>query len=105
MNLWYEEFTHLDLHLPTRLQKVFPSSGISHGDKQPMHCYQKNTAQFGGPRITPSSMPYVGMALEKIAATLKVHKWHAQNACAGLVNGLYEPYQSFSAAFMNNRTS
>ena len=34
------------------------------------------------------SMPYVGMTPEKMAATLKVHKWHARNVCARLVNSL-----------------
>ena len=33
-------------------------------------------------------------------ATLKVH---IENACAGLVKSLHEPYQSFLSAFMSNR--
>ena len=40
-----------------------------------------------------SSTPYVGMTPQKMVATLKVCKWHAQNVCARLVNGLHEPYQ------------
>ena len=50
-----------------------------------------------------SSMPYVGMAQEKMAATLNVHKWHTWNVCVRLVKGLYEPYQSLSSASMSNR--
>ena len=40
------------------------------------------------------STPYVGMAPKKMAATVKVHKWHAQNVCVRLVNGLHEPYHT-----------
>ena len=32
--------------------------------------------------------PYVGMALKKLAATIKVHKWHAQNVCIRSVKDL-----------------
>ena len=36
------------------------------------------------------------MAPNKMAATLKVHKWHNQNVCVRLVKGLHKPYQAFS---------
>ena len=32
-----------------------------------------------------SSTPYVGMAWEKMAVTLEVHKWHAPNVCITLI--------------------
>ena len=31
-----------------------------------------------------------------------MHKWHAQNVCVRLVNGLYEPYQALLGASMAN---
>ena len=34
---------------------------------------------------------YVGIGLEKMAATLRVHEWHAQNVCVRLFKGLHEP--------------
>ena len=34
---------------------------------------------------------------------VKSHKWHTWNICIKVVKGLYEPYQSLSSAFMNNR--
>ena len=51
-----------------------------------------------------SSTPYVGMTPKKMAATLKVYKWHARNVSVRLVNGLHEPYQVLSSASMGNRT-
>ena len=39
-----------------------------------------------------------------MAATLKVHKWHAWNVCIRLVEGLHEPYQILLSAFMDNGT-
>ena len=54
--------------------------------------------------IAYGSTPYVGMTPNKMAATLKVHKWHARNVCIRLVNGLYEPYQALSSASMANKT-
>ena len=45
-----------------------------------------------------------GWPQNKFAATLKVHKWHAQNVYSRLVKGLCEPYQSLLSAFMSNRT-
>ena len=51
------------------------------------------------------STPYVGMALKKkMAATLKVHKWHARNVSVRLVKGLHEPYQALPSASMGNGT-
>ena len=50
------------------------------------------------------SMPYVGMAPQKMAATLKVHKWHARNVSVRLVKGLHEPYQALPSASMGNGT-
>ena len=50
------------------------------------------------------STPYVGMTPKKMAATLKVHKWHAQNVCVRLVKGLHEPYQALLSASMSNWT-
>ena len=35
------------------------------------------------------STPYVGMAPQKMAATLEVHKWHVWNVCVRLINCLY----------------
>ena len=40
----------------------------------------------------------------KMAATLKVRKWHAQNVCVRLVKGLHEPYQALPSASMGNGT-
>ena len=45
--------------------------------------------------MADGSMPYVGMALKKLVATLKVHKWHVRNVCVKLVKGLHESYQAF----------
>ena len=50
------------------------------------------------------STPYVGMTPEKNGGHIEVHKWHAQNVCVRLVNGLYEPYQALSSASMANKT-
>ena len=50
------------------------------------------------------STPSVGMALKKMAATLKVHKWHARNVTIRLVKGLHEPYQALLNASMGNGT-
>ena len=50
------------------------------------------------------STPYVEMTPKKMAATLKVHKWHAWTVCIRLVNSLYEPYQALSNASMANKT-
>ena len=50
------------------------------------------------------SAPYVGMTPKKMAAALKVHKWHVRNVCVRLVYGLYEPYQYLSSTSMSNRT-
>ena len=36
------------------------------------------------------------MAPKKMAATMKVHKWHGRN--------VYEPYQALSSASMSNGT-
>ena len=47
---------------------------------------------------------YVGWTPQKMAATLKVYKWHARNACVRLVNDLHEPCQTISSASMGNRT-
>ena len=47
------------------------------------------------------SMPYVGMTPQKMAATLKVHKWHTRNVIS--VSGLYELYQALSSTSMGNR--
>ena len=50
------------------------------------------------------STPYVGMALKKMAATLKVHKWHAWNVRVRLVKGLHEPYQALPSAYQATET-
>jgi len=50
------------------------------------------------------STPYIGMALKKMASTLKVHKGHTWNVCVRLVKGLHEPYQTLPSAFMDNGT-
>ena len=51
------------------------------------------------------STPYVGMTPKKMAATIKVHKWHAQNVYVRLVKGLYEPYHALPSASMSNGTT
>jgi len=51
-----------------------------------------------------SSTPYVGMAPKQMAATLKVHKWHARNVSVRLVKGLHEPYQALPSPSMGNGT-
>ena len=48
------------------------------------------------------STPYVGMVPKKVAATLKVRKWHAQNVHVRLVKSFHEHYQELSSAFMSN---
>ena len=50
------------------------------------------------------STPYVGIALKKMAAILKVHKWDARNVSTRLVKGLHEPYQALLSATMGNGT-
>ena len=50
------------------------------------------------------STPYVGMAPKKMAATLKVHKWHTRNVSVRLVKDLHEPYQVLPSASMGNGT-
>ena len=47
---------------------------------------------------------HVGMTLKKMAATLKVHKWHARNVCIRSVKGFHQPYQTLPSASMANRT-
>ena len=44
----------------------------------------------------------VGSAGNKMAATLKMHKWHVWKSVPDY--SLYEPHQSFSSAFMNIRS-
>ena len=39
-----------------------------------------------------------------MAATLKVHKWHARNVYVKLVKSLYEPYQALPSASMSSGT-
>ena len=41
----------------------------------------------------------------KMAATIKVHKWHARNVYARLVKGLYKPYPALPSASMSNGTA
>ena len=41
---------------------------------------------------------------QKMAATLNVHKWHAQNVSTRLVKDLHEPYQALLSASMSNKT-
>ena len=50
------------------------------------------------------STPYVGMAPKKMAATLKVHKWHARNVDVRLIKGFHEHYRALSSASMSNGT-
>ena len=49
-------------------------------------------------------MPYVGMTPKKMAATVKVDKWHAWNVYVRLVKGLYEPYQALPSISISNET-
>ena len=50
------------------------------------------------------STPYVGMAPKKMAATLKVRKWHARNVDVRLVKGFHEHYQALLSTSMSNGT-
>jgi len=54
--------------------------------------------------MVQGSTPYVGMAPKKMAATLKVCKWHGQNVDVRLIKGFHEHYQALSSASMNNGT-
>ena len=54
--------------------------------------------------MASGSTPYVGMAPKKLAATLKVHKWHNQNVSVRLVKGLHDSYQALLSASMGNET-
>ena len=51
-----------------------------------------------------SITPYVGMTLKKVAATLKVHKWHTRNGCVRLIKSLHVPYQALSSVSISNWT-
>ena len=48
------------------------------------------------------STPHVGLTPKKMAAALKVHKWHARNVSVRLVNSLHEPYQALPSASIGN---
>ena len=54
---------------------------------------KSKTIMAYGSIMADSGTPYVGMASQKIAATLKVHKWIV---CVRLVKGLHELYQACS---------
>ena len=55
--------------------------------------------------VVYSSTPYICRDdPEKMVATLKVHKWHAQNVYVRVVKGLCEPDQALSSASMSYRT-
>ena len=60
-------------------------------------CYHRNKGEQEN-IMAYSSTPYVGMTLKKMAATLKVHKWHTRNVCVRLVKGLHEPYRMLPLA-------
>ena len=46
-----------------------------------------------------------GPVYHALTTTLKVHKCHVRKVCFRSFASLYEPYQSFSSAFMNNRST
>ena len=71
------------------------------------HCFKYSTLNWQwlwSYIMAYGSTPYVGMTPQKMAATIKVYKWHAQNVTVRLVNGLHEPYQAVLSTSMGNRT-
>ena len=55
--------------------------------------------------IEYGSTQYVGMAQKKMAAPLNMYKSDVQNSALDVVRSFYEPYQSFSNVFINNKTA